>query len=470
MWRRFLDSPWPYFVGAGLLLAAVVASQFQFQIRSRSRGSVEDVAALRDRAGLNVVFVLIDTLRADRLGIYGYERPTSPVIDGLARQGVVFKRVLAQSSWTKTSMASLWTATHPIKNGILRFNHVLPEEALLPAEIFKEAGYRTFGIWRNGWVAPNFGFGQGFDVYMRPTPGRERLRMQRQTIGKPLLKGTDEDVVNAAVELLATPREAPVFIYVHLMDIHQYTYDEGSPHFGTSYSDAYDQSIAWTDRVVGSLVKAVDDAGLLTNTLIAISSDHGEAFREHATEGHARNLYGEVTEVPFILVFPFVLEPGIAVETQVSNIDVWPTILDLVGLPPLPHADGVSLVPLILAAGDGGDAPAGDGFSRPLFAHLDRRWGRPEEPSDPLVAVLAEQRRLILRVNQPEQSEFYDRSVDPAESHNLFSERLEEAQRFRELGERYMADAKAPWGRQPAEVELDELQLNQLRALGYVIR
>ena len=139
-------------------------------------------------------------------------------------------------------------------------------------------------------------------------------------------------------------------------------------------------------------------------------------------------------------------------------------------LPPLPHADGVSLVPLIQAAGEAGDGPAGDGFTRPLFAHLDRRWGRPEEPSDPLVAVLAEQQRLILRVNQPEQSEFYDRSVDPAESHNLFSERLEEAQRFRELGERYMADAKAPWGRQPAEVELDELQMNQLRALGYVIR
>ena len=139
MLRRILDSPWPYFVGAGLLLAIAVASQVDVQIRSRPQGTAADIPELRERDGLNVVFVLIDTLRADRLGIYGYERPTSPTIDDLARHGIVFKQVTAQSSWTKSSMASLWTGTLPANNGMLRYNHALPEEAMLPAEIFQEA-------------------------------------------------------------------------------------------------------------------------------------------------------------------------------------------------------------------------------------------------------------------------------------------------------------------------------------------
>jgi hypothetical protein len=139
MSRGFLDSPWPYFVAAAALVALAVASQFEIRTPSRKTAPVERLLDLRERGDLNVVFLLIDTLRADRLGTYGYERPTSATIDELAHYGVVFENVVAQSSWTKTSMASLWTATHPINNGILRYNHVLPDEAVLPAEIFQKA-------------------------------------------------------------------------------------------------------------------------------------------------------------------------------------------------------------------------------------------------------------------------------------------------------------------------------------------
>ena len=124
MLRRLLDSPRTYFVGAGLLLVIAIASQFELQIPSRSKGTLEDLVALSERDDLNVVFLVVDTLRSDRLGIYGYERDTSPVLDKLAAHGIVFKRVIAQSSWTKSSMASLWTATNPTRNGILRYDRL----------------------------------------------------------------------------------------------------------------------------------------------------------------------------------------------------------------------------------------------------------------------------------------------------------------------------------------------------------
>ncbi|MGH7337529.1 MAG: sulfatase-like hydrolase/transferase, partial [Myxococcota bacterium] len=114
-----------------------------------------------------MLFVLIDTLRADRLRTYGYPRPTSPIFDVLAAAGVRFAHHTAQSSWTKCSMASLWTALHPARTGVTRFEHVLSPEARLPAEIFREAGFHTAGIWRNGWVEGYFGFDQGFEVYTR---------------------------------------------------------------------------------------------------------------------------------------------------------------------------------------------------------------------------------------------------------------------------------------------------------------
>jgi arylsulfatase A-like enzyme len=222
MLRRLLDSPWFYFAGAGLLLIVAIASQFKLQVPSRPKGTVEDIAALSQRDDLNIIFVLVDTLRSDRLGIYGYERATSPVLDDLGAHGIVFNRVIAQSSWTKSSMASLWTATNPTKNGILRYNHTLPQEVDFPAEIFKRAGFRTAGIWRNGWVAPNFGFDQGFDTYVKPMSSPERRRVQRGNPSARKLKGTDLDITDSAVEFLRNFGKDRFFLYLHFMDIHQY--------------------------------------------------------------------------------------------------------------------------------------------------------------------------------------------------------------------------------------------------------
>jgi arylsulfatase A-like enzyme len=235
------------------------------------------------------------------------------LIDEIASHGIVFDRVVAQSSWTKTSMASMWTGTHPVKNGVLRYNHVLPEEAVVPAELFREAGFRTVGLWRNGWVEPNFGFAQGFEVYVRPTPGAERARIHRQSQSTSPLTGTDEDLVMSAVDFLHQFRDERFFLYMHFMDIHQYVYDDYSAIFGTSYSDAYDQSIHWTDRLLGVLFESLRDEDLLKKTIVVIASDHGEAFLEHGSEGHARNLYREVAYVPWVMSLPFLVDGGVRV-------------------------------------------------------------------------------------------------------------------------------------------------------------
>ncbi len=470
MLRRLLDSPRTYYVLAGLVAVIAVLTQVEVEVpRERPEGTIEDLRELRDRDDLNLVFILIDTLRADHLSSYGFERQTSPVMDYLAETGIRFEKVVSQSSWTKTSMASLWTGTWPRTNGVLRWKHGLPEEAVMPAEILSEAGFFTAGIWRNGWVATNFGFSQGFDIYLRPKPGRNPERFQRNNPSSHPLTGTDEDLTLGAQEFLRAHGHRRFFLYMHYMDIHQYAYDEISSHFGTSYSDAYDNAIHWTDRNVGEIYTYLRDRGLLEKTVLVIASDHGEGFREHGQEGHARTLYREVTHTPWIIALPFRLPEPVVVEPTVANVDIWPTLLELLGLPPLPGADGQSLVSLIEAAGRGElqEAP------RPAFAQLDRSWGQPGKPEDPLVALTLGDYRLFqpLVAEKASQAELYELAADPWEADNLFEPDdggvPPEVQA--EL-DAYLAIEAPPWGQEAEDVELDEMELNQLRALGYVIK
>ena len=153
--RTFLLAP---------LLVLLAASGCDREADSRWRGTLADVWKLGEREDLNVLFVLVDTLRADHLGSYGYARDTSPVIDELARRGIRFAHHVSQSSWTKCSMASLWTGVYPNRSRVLHAQHAISEAAVLPAEIFRDAGFRTAGIWRNGWIAPNFFLSEVFEI------------------------------------------------------------------------------------------------------------------------------------------------------------------------------------------------------------------------------------------------------------------------------------------------------------------
>jgi arylsulfatase A-like enzyme len=173
--------------------------------------------------------------------------------------------------------------------------------------------------------------------------------------------------------------------------------------------------------------------------------------------------------VPFIIMLPFVLDEGIEVDARIANIDMWPTLLDMLGLPPMKNVDGVSQLPLILEAGGASDVPTTEGLRRPIFSQIDRRWGNAKAEPDPLVSVTDEKARVFIPVGKPEEAEFYEIATDPMEQVNLAADRADDLAGYRALAEKYLADDQPPWGVAPGTVELEEMQLNQLKALGYKI-
>ena len=469
MSQSILSQRWPWISAASLVVVAYLFVTF-VELRlgdPRPVGTAEDIEKLKQRDDLNVLFLLIDTLRNDRLGSYGYERNTTPNIDLMAASGVRFARQLSQSSWTKASMASMWTSLNPTRTGVTRFNDQIADAARFPAEFFREAGFRTAALYRNGWLSPYFGFAQGFEVYDRPNPSPQQRRVRARN---PTVKGggTDEAGVAGAIEFLRAHGSERWFLYMHLMDVHEYLYDEASALFGTDYSSVYDNSIRWVDSVLGPFFVHLANEGYLENTLIVIGSDHGEAFEERGLEGHARFVYKETTEVPLILAFPFRLEPGVVIDTRTRNIDIWPTLLELIGLPGLgDDIDGVSRVPEILAAARGAPLPED---MQPGFALLDRHWGQRKQSAAPTIQV-AEGPLRYVRVpdGKRHSEELFDAAVDPAELQNLAAERPQQLQRLRAIGTEYLENQTSPWGERPAPIEIDEMQLNQLRALGYQV-
>jgi arylsulfatase A-like enzyme len=454
----------------GLILAGL-SRIVEIRTPNRPRGSWEDIRSLASRDDLNVVFVLIDTLRADRLSAYGYARPTSPILAGLSNSGVRFARTLAQSTWTKSSMASLWSATYPVTNRITRWPHGVPEAMQSPAELLQQAGFRTVGIWRNGWVAPNFGFAQGFDLYYKPSPRARPPQLAQNNPSAAKLPGTDHGLTRAAVEFLESAGDERFLLYLHYMDVHQYVYD-ASADFGTSYSDIYDNSIRWVDANVGTIVATLQETELMERTLLVIASDHGEAFQEHGREGHAKNLYNETTNVPLVIALPFRLDEGIVVETPVENVDIWPTILDLLGLDPMPHAEGRSLVPLMEAAAQGTEDPSA--LQRPGFAYLDQTWGIRGADPRPLASISKDGYRLMRQLNRDatelaeDGAELYDVAADPDELNDLAEQNPEEVARLEAVLEEFLARPRSDWG-PPEEVTLSDMELGQLRALGYAL-
>ena len=465
MWNRLIKSRSFYAVVLVLMLLAFALSQVKLETNARPLASPEAIGQLSELEDLNIIFILIDTLRSDRLSAYGYSRETSPEIDALATDGLRFAHHMSQSSWTKCSMASMWTAHYPVRTGVTRSEDAISSEARMPAEILQDAGYKTYALWRNAWVGPSFGFSQGFEVYHSPRASAvpPSVRREKPTTG---VAGTDWDIIQSAKDFLLTHGQEKFFLYLHLMDVHQYVYDQDSALFGTSYSDIYDNSIRWVDRLVGVLVEDLDRSGLREKTLIIVASDHGEAFGEHGREGHARDVYSEVVTPPWIVSFPFRLAEPLVVEAPSENVDLWPTLLDLLGLDPIEGADGRSLRPEIAAAT--GNAEGVEVEKR--FAHIDQSWGRKKDKPQPMVAVTEGPYRLVYRSagRGARRAELYKYESDRRESRRIDAAEPEVRKHMMELANAYLEQEKASWGDAP-QIELDDAQLQQLRALGYQV-
>ena len=304
---------WPILLAGAGALALYAYSTIHVEAEptdDRPKGGAAEIEALADREDTNVLFIVVDTLRAQRMSAYGYERDTTPFLSKLAASGIRFERNIAQSSWTKSSMASMWSARTPLHVGVTRFNHTISDQVEMPAEILSEAGFKTVGLYRNGWVNPSFGFAQGFEKYYKPLGGYGDPQIRRMRPNADLA-GTDESVVADAIEFLRIHgKSSRWFLYLHLMDVHEYTYDQESALFGNAVSDIYDNSILREDWVVSTLYDYLGKQGLLEKTIFVLISDHGEAFGERGFEGHAREVFPESTETPFIIGLPFKLAPG----------------------------------------------------------------------------------------------------------------------------------------------------------------
>jgi arylsulfatase A-like enzyme len=312
----------------------------------------------------NVVVVVVDVLRADRLGVNGYSLPTTPNIDGLARDGVSFSAAFANASWTKPATATLLTSLMPSSHGALDVadeagtTGILDEELTTLAEIFSGAGYRTGAFIVQPHLKAKFGFAQGFDEF-------HRLR------GK--VGGRQNKLLSEFVEAAG---ERPFLAYVHYIEVHwpynkrlpgqeqtfgstaidpeppisqlgelsRWVEDHWSPRNRAALMARYDQGVAFADAVVGDLLERLRRAGRYQNTIIVVTSDHGEGFMEHGLVGHGLVPHDEQVHVPLVVKVParFGVAPGERRDSLVSLIDVGPTLLDLAGVETPPVFEGTS--------------------------------------------------------------------------------------------------------------------------------
>jgi arylsulfatase A-like enzyme len=336
----------------------------------------------RSAAQPNVVLVVIDTLRADHLGAYGYDRPTSPELDRLAASGVRFSRFFSNCSWTRPSMATLITGQYARTVGVYEeaFD-VLPEDATTLAERLRDAGWVTLGLTSNPNTNSWFQFDQGFDAHFdsevvwhwMPADESQRFNSKDNRL-VPADRVTDKTLA-LVDEHAGRLRGAPFYLQVLYIDPHlpnrppREHLDAVGAQRGRVAK--YDGEVHFVDAEVGRLLRGLERRGHLKDALVVVTSDHGEGLRDHpwhplgTTHGH--HLYDSVLHVPLIVAHPR-LDPGRVVGDLAASIDLVPTILDFVGLPPDPSLPGHSLVPLL-----DGSGPV-QGLPERIFAETEFRY------------------------------------------------------------------------------------------------
>jgi arylsulfatase len=319
----------------------------------------------------NVILVSIDTLRARSIGAYGRQRPTTPFLDEVARGGVLFTQAVAQSVTTQQSHMSLFTALYPSTHGVTdgASGRGLDGHRTL-AEILRENGYATGAVTENGLLEAARGFERGFDVYA-----------ENKTADLEPTAGHVESTFRRATEWLSAGRDVPFFLFVHT-DEADGPHSPPSPYAGmfgpmnVAGSDAtldrYEEEIRYTDDQLARFWNSVERLGLADHTILIVLADHGEEFGEHGLLDHGSHLYDETLLVPLVMRAPGLLPSGVRVDAQVGLIDVVPTLLDLLGLPAIPEAQGQSVAAVLRDDAVARDHLVHELDERELFAEA---WG-----------------------------------------------------------------------------------------------
>lgn len=285
----------------------------------------------------NIIFITVDTLRADRMGYHGYERPTTPEIDRRVARGLRFKWAFSQGPQTKASIPSMFTGRY--YSEVERTPHlwaaIYPENITL-AERLKALGYRTAGIPSHRFFLPSYGVNQGFDDWDLSIVEKYGTKMPHRITG--------HLVTDKAITWLEAEHAKPgsFMLWLHYFDPHHFYQDHPDIDFGTSDSDLYDEEIRYTDQQIGRLLTWLETSPIADRTYVVFSADHAEAFREHDYRYHGAHLYNDQLHVPLAIMGPGL--PSRDVMVPVGNIDLVPTLVELAGGVIPPQLQGQSLL------------------------------------------------------------------------------------------------------------------------------
>ncbi len=446
------------------------------------------------------MLISIDSLRLDHLGAYGYTRPTSPTIDRLAREGVVFEQAISTSSWTLPSHVSLLTSQDVSTHGVDEPHDKLSAGLPFLAEAMRAAGYATAGFYSVAMLGADYGFARGFDRYYNCTnlvkPEDHALEEFKKAFapGSPqrkraaFLDVSSPRIHESVAHWFGHERSEPFFLFVHYYDVHwdfipPPPYDSmfrGLPAPATAGKRRllrntgyranpsvpsidelialYDGEIRWTDDWIGKLMGLLQDEALLANTLVVLTSDHGEEFGEHGAMYHGNNLFDDSIRVPLIMRLPGKSRAGQRVSQQVRLIDVAPTILDIAEVEAGPDLQGTSLVPLL----EGRDLAL-----PPAHASLVKiPWHRKNVPSESLRTEGAK----LIRNTETGEVLFFDLLTDRGEQAGTQIRKQGEvpAQAEALLHLLRSRDESPRNDRAHEKVDMSPEVREQLRALGYV--
>lgn len=388
----------------------------------------------------NLLLITIDTLRADRLSCYDSRFVQTPNIDSLAQKGTLFFRAFANTPTTLPSHASILLGITPLHHGVHdNYNFVVHEELLSLAEHLKNFGYSTGAIIGAHPLDSRFGLDQGFDTY---NDEYDTLSSQKFAHGE---RRADE-VTREAIEWLEG-REFPWFLWAHFFDPHD-PYEPPEP-FQTEYKDClYDGEVAVVDAELGKLLDSMKTKNLLQNTVIVLTSDHGESLEEHGEKTHGYFAYNSTIWIPLIITVPDGSQRR--VEQYVSHIDIFPTACDLLKIPKPSFLQGISLLPAL----QGKKLPERLLYFESLYPHYSRGWA-------PLQGYMDSKEKFIASPIP----ELYDLGQDFQETTNIAGERNLESYRTK-LNE-ILKDQPLP-EEKSLRKKVDRESLEKLRSLGYI--
>jgi len=396
----------------------------------------------------NYVLITVDTLRADRLGCYGFSKIKTPAIDSFAQKGVKFEHCIAQTPLTLPSHTSLMTGTFPTFHGV-RDNggYLVPEQLNTLAELFKAKEYDTAAFVSSYVLDSKWGLDQGFDHYF------DNFDLSKyKTISLGNVQRPGDEVIEQVIPWLEEHKNNKFFTWVHLYDPHT-PYEPPSPYKEQYKGSPYLGEIAYTDSLLEELWQYLEENNLTENTVLIFASDHGESLGEHKERTHGFFVYQEGIHVPLIFVTPFEKFQGITRSSVASLVDIMPTILDLAGMEVPTEVQGKSLLPLFRGEKRGSENFS---YSETFYPRLHYGWSE-------LTTIQDSQYKLIVAPRL----ELYDIVNDPEESINIVDQKPQEARRLKKLIDDFMERT----GQNSFDLDythMDEETRQKLSALGYI--